>query len=352
MMEEKTTEREPGNRIQSLDVLRTVGLCGIAIFHFFGWNGIAMPPVYLVVDLCFVITGYTTMIGIYTRKESTACYIKKYVKSRFIRLWIPYIFCWLITVIILLVKQYHTEFYSYFVSFFLLQSVGFTNGGEILGLNTIGVCWPLSAEVWVGLFLFPMIYHIRKHPTLIWLGSLAMMLFMMNAMYANNYHLGFHMGDYLEGVPFNLPYATTRCVAGICGGIFAFYMQRMIAPSFIFSSVCEMICLALCGYLYLQGNFNPINTICFPILALVLIYMHTSPSETICSKALGQKIFKGCSKLYYPILLVHPFVYMAFKESNLGLNVALFLTATVVLAKCFEVLMHSIQAKIQNFCFN
>lgn len=291
-----TITRKEGRNL-AFDALKSIVVCLIAVFHLFGWNGISnvVPmSLYLGVDLLFIITGYTTMLSIDGKRNiSSLDYMKYLWKSRITRLWIPYIIIWSITIATYLVMYgdssdlyRYTDCYSYFITFFLLQSIGFTPGGEILGNNSIGIAWPLAAEFWMGMMIFPLVHKFQKHPIRIMFaaGITAMLsleiAYTLNGLYGAQTFMGAHMGDYVSVLGLMVPMAVLRCVIGLSLGILIYNLIIIFEEPLAWTPTIsiKLTAIELCTILailkiYWKNDFNIRNGIIFPLLGAVVVFL-------------------------------------------------------------------------------
>lgn len=355
---------EPSCRNFSLDVLKSLTVCLIAVFHLFGWSGITdvVPmTLYLGVDLLFIVTGYTTMMSVCGKcKVSSLDYMKYLWKSRITRLWLPYVIIWAITILFYLIAYgdnsdlyKYTEFYSYFITFFLLQSIGFTAGGEILGNNPIGIAWPLAAEFWIGLMVFPLIHRFQKHPVRVMFASGAAAILSLEIIYTLNglngaqTYMGEHMGVYVSVFGLLIPIAVLRCVAGLSLGILVYYLKSIIDESIadkhtfsVAMTVIEIITLYVILRTYWKINFSIRNTVVFPFLGAVLVLLLAMEKRKgLIGIILNLRAIRWFGKLYFGIFLMHPFIVMLVTPW-LSLNVPLTIIAFICLTLAAAALFH------------
>ena len=105
-----------------LDVVRTLLALSVALGHFFYWNGVSTyfpRSFFIAVDFFFVLSGFViTQSIINTKSENFDEFIKLFAINRIARLFPLYIFVFLITAVILLIKSNSNPdpFFYYFTS--------------------------------------------------------------------------------------------------------------------------------------------------------------------------------------------------------------------------------------------
>lgn len=356
---------EPRN--SALDIVKTISVTLVAIFHYVAWNGIPgiiSRSAYLCVDLLFIVTGYTTMLSLMRKTgtiEEYTCYLWK---SRIFRLWIPYVIIYACVLLLYAIRDgihsflfRYTDFYTYFTVFFLLEGIGFLEGGELLGLNSTGVAWPLASEFWISLFIFPIIYKFRKRPLMILYCMLAVALVSMNLILINNNDYKYMDQHFSNCISINwlyIPIGAVRCILGLALGIIVYYARVTLEQklskirsdnNYIFVrgglTFAEIVIIFVLIFVYGRMNFVTRNTVVFPVLAAMLVLLFSlQNTQGAVTKVLNSRSLVWLGKLYFGVLMTHPFWMFLYKityfQEHIRRGILIFVICTTISAVLFH----------------
>ncbi|AUX62210.1 acyltransferase [Simonsiella muelleri] len=206
----------------SLDFFRGIMSIAVALGHFFHWNGQTskMPLSFiLAVDFFLVLSGFVISASVFN-KENFNTY--KFIKSRYFRLIPVYLFC----VIITLIPQYF--FAENFVKPNSLDVIRILSIGEMLPMNNLrfiyfeplGISYTISAEFWVGVLLFPLVFVIRKYASQLLLPVLIIFSLFAFLKIVNDTS-DFLRIHYALAYPF-ITYGVIRCLLDYSLGVIAY----------------------------------------------------------------------------------------------------------------------------------
>lgn len=210
----------------SLDFFRGVMAMAVALGHFFYWNNQLdkMPLSFiLAVDFFLVLSGFVISASIFN-KENFNTY--RFIQNRYFRLAPVYLFCVFIT----LLPQYFLA--QNFAKPNSLDIVRILSIGEMLPMNNLrfnyfeplGIFYSISAELWVGIILFPVVYVIKKylHQSLM---PFLIILTLFTFLKITNDTINFMNIHYDKAYPF-ITYGIIRCILDYCLGIMAYLIYE------------------------------------------------------------------------------------------------------------------------------
>lgn len=210
-------------RNYSFDFFRGgVALC-VAVGHYFFWNGkfdVIPLSFILAVDYFFILSGFVLSWSVLRKKDFDSF---DFAKSRLLRLYPVYIFSVIITYLIS--RLLHVHFGKPDLgNIFQIISIGsmlpFVKSSNFVFFEPLGVSWSISAELWIGIIFFPILYVLNKKsiqlvfPFLI-ITILLCFFTITNSNYSNEY-MNLHYHKFSQLIPFGF----IRCLLGYALGVF------------------------------------------------------------------------------------------------------------------------------------
>ena len=210
----------------SLDFFRGFMAMSVALGHFFYWNNQSdkMPLSFiLAVDFFLVLSGFVISASIFN-KENFNTY--RFIQNRYFRLAPVYLFCVFIT----LLPQYFLA--KNFVKPNSLDILRILSIGEMLPMNSLrfnyfeplGISYTISAELWVGIILFPVVYVIKKHLSQLLIPFLTILI-LSTFLKITNDTTNFMNIHYDKAYPF-ITYGIIRCILDYCLGVMAYLIYE------------------------------------------------------------------------------------------------------------------------------
>lgn len=252
-------------RFYSLDVIRGLAAIAVVCFHI-----VPFTPVYVAVDLFFVLSGFVLAHRYFDSKNPGK--FSAFVVARVSRLYPLHLFTLLTTLAIYwgfdIFRQYPDGQINTFVqNLLLIHNLGF----HTHWLTWNEPSWSISVEFWVNLIVFA--YVARKASTFtLLLASLAGYMLLIRTIG----HLDVHVHMVLQVINAGL----LKCFAGICLGIVCYRAHKTCIPFFqsriVLTSALEA---ALIGAAIALMFFAPVRTkldFVAPVLffALVLVFSY------------------------------------------------------------------------------
>lgn len=294
------------------DVIRTFLAFSVALGHFFYWNGVNtnFPRSFFVaVDFFFVLSGFVlTQSILISKPKSIDLFIKEFTSKRIKRLFPLYIFVFLVTLATFALsdKLRDDPFFYYFISFFLLQSLGFDSGAKSIFSDTsIGIAWSLSIEFWIGILFFPIVFLLKNKPvTLLYLSVISLITTItITFNFTPSIDVNFQR---LSGP---ISFAALRGWIGFsCGSaVFViYYLLKDTIKNTLIISITEFISITfLISALYLHHDQR--NEFIAPVL-FSMVLLSLSFEKGLISKILTHKTLSTFRYTSYSIYLIHPLI--------------------------------------------
>lgn len=136
----------------------------IAIGHYYYWNSNYNFPhsFILAVDFFLVLSGFVLTKSILNK--DSFCSIT-FAKKRYMRLAPVYLFCALLTALsAILLKGTPVPTFSEIVKIIgIAQIIPFDSKEGFAYIGSLAISWTISAELWLGIVIFPVVYFLHKH---------------------------------------------------------------------------------------------------------------------------------------------------------------------------------------------
>lgn len=332
----------------SLDAFRGILAIAVALGHFFYWTGHQdRYPVSFVfaVDFFFVLSGFVLTASILNDKKTGDAWFVSFFERRILRIFPVYLACALAGIIL-------TRFVSdidpqinllrSIQLLFLGQMTGFSDGGNFLEYSSAGVAWSISAEMWVGLLFFPVVFLLRGHRFVMFALSVFVALFCSIIMKRYAPH-GMDT-TYAQLTPF-VTGGSVRCLLGFCFGYMAHYAVTNYRLKLNFTAAQIAICAAIVA-VFFRVKFNISHGLLSPMFSAALIYCFSF--RGFLSQRMSGHISEWTGRLSYSIYMVHPCILCIFMKYGVdpsALSISVYLLMIAVLSLFLHVF-------IENPCIN
>jgi peptidoglycan/LPS O-acetylase OafA/YrhL len=311
-------------RFHGLDVLRTVLAVTVAIGHFFYWNGgsLLFPSSFFVaVDFFFVLSGFVIAQSIFQSKENSfETFVSFFLVKRIFRLYPLYICMFLITVLLLFLthRQDIDPFFYFFISFFLLQAIGFDSGAKSIFSDTsIGIAWSLSVEFWVGILFFPIVFLLRRK--IILLIYVCVFLILVGMIFIFNLSPSFNVNfQKMFGL---VTFGSIRGVIGFASGVISFLVYCQFTKTWGrgVTALLELLVLTiiiLAIYLPHDSRNDFISPILFSLFLPLL-----SNEKGIIGSLLKLSFLSFLRNISYSIYMIHPCLIFVWRSFDLHFSI-------------------------------
>ena len=311
---------------EGLDTLRTLLALGVALGHYFYWNGTSTYypwSFFLAVDFFFVLSGFVLAQSILANKApNTESFLRGFAIRRVFRLVPLYLFLLPLCALIIIARHgLHADpFYYFAYSALLLQAMGFDAGAtHIFSDTTIGIAWSISVELWVGLLYFPLVYRLRAAPIqLIFLSSFIAILCLALLVNFSPNTLNVNLQRF-AGI---FTFGAIRGLLGFSIGTICFLTYRALSGlrlSKVKATLAEILLITFFGLLYVKSNYNHQNEFVAPFLFFFVILLVALGSGKV-THILSLPLWKSVRQLSYAIYLIHPFYISIWRGLHIPFN--------------------------------
>lgn len=326
------------NRNIPLDVYRGILAIIVATGHYFYWlgDGNAFPISFILsVDFFFVLSGYVLTYPILMNtKDDIKSFSINFIRSRFFRLFPLYLFLVIplsVASSIIYKTQPNIVDWVNIVGLLNIFPINSDSGFNI----PLEISWSISAEFWIGIFYFPVVFIYRRQVGLylilsfIAIASLLMLIAYSPQFMDVHYH---KLNDILK-------FSTIRALLGFCiGSIVAYILhQYKFGCAVIHSSlqvILLMIVIMLYGHIDYNRNYEYIAPLIFGLFILS-IASEKGVLYDIFNNATSQYL----GKISYSIYLSHPIFVTLFKQGYLERNFLLYLILVLVFSSVLYVII-------------
>ena len=190
----------------------------------------------------------------------------------------------------------------------------------------LGISYSISAELWVGIILFPVVYVIKKYLHQLLMPFL-IILTLFTFLKITNDTTNFMNIHYDKAYPF-ITYGIIRCILDYCLGIMAYliYEQQNSRTATIF----QIAILILCFLLYRKIGYNRVNEFVFPFICVCFI-ISIAKRRGLIFQCFNNKIGNFFGDISYPMYLIHPFFINIFQCTHQEFN---YINSSIYLALC------------------
>ena len=301
------------SRNVSMDFFRGVMAVIVAIGHLLFWNGqtkIIPLSFVLAVDFFLVLSGFV-LAGSVLSKKSMCSFT--FAKKRYLRIAPVFFFASAVTVpIAIYISSPPLPNLSDIFRIVTISGIFPMNArSPFIYPEPLGIAWTISAELWVGIIFFPLIYFLKQSaepllfPILISFVTICFLVIniqspdFMNINYAKYY--GF------------ITYGLIRTLMDYSLGAIAFlYKDKLLNfKSNIMNSVVQISTLLIVVYLYCKIGYNRSNEIFAPMLFMLLI-ISLSKKSGILNKLFSGRLGNFMGDISYPSYMMHPLLIILF----------------------------------------
>lgn len=311
----------------------------VAIGHYFWWLKNPSVPLsfILAVDYFFILSGFVLSNSISHKQEFNAI---EFAKSRFLRLYPIYIFSVSASLILhAFVGDLHKT--PHLPDIIEILSIGqmlpFNRITNYMLIEPMGISWSISAELWVGIILFPVVVFLKKNTNLLLFPFLILSI-LITFFLLSTYSPDFMNVHYVRLTPL-ITFGVLRAYLGYCLGIFIFiiYQYNKVDSKYLLNekliSIIQLLLIAIIIFIYAKKNYYRNNEYYSVFLFALLIYF-LSLSKGMIFIITNNGLGKWLGKLSYPLYLIHPFFItlntVLFKDLFSLLSICTYLCLSIV----------------------
>jgi len=201
-------------------------------------------------------------------------------------------------------------------------------------VDSLGVGWTISAELWVGIILFP-VYSFLLNKCKILLFPILLFGIVYIMLIANHApgNRGLDLHHFLYS-PF-IDYSILRCILDYSIGAYILAVHRQTAPKDCILSVGQIACIIIFCIGYLHFGYKHNNELLAPFLFAAFIIL-LSFKGGIIYRLTANKLGEFFGDISYPAYLIHPLwvnLSIIFKLNvHNGLIIILYLLLVVISA--------------------
>jgi peptidoglycan/LPS O-acetylase OafA/YrhL len=303
------------------DIVRTVLAISVALGHFYYWNGVNthFPRSFFVaVDFFFVLSGFVITQSVLNSKSlNIDSFLSRFVVGRIARLFPLYIFVFVISIIMLFIthKLKIDAFFYYFISFFLLQSIGLDSGArEIFSDTPIGIGWSLSVEFWIGILFFSLVFILRYRIVLLAYTCLALSFLGLVLIFNFSPSMDVNFQKLFGFVSFGSIRGTIGFSCGTVSYIvYSKFNLGVLSRKLI--GILEVFTMVLIiFFIYMSEDKN--NLFIAPFLGGIFLFLIATESGLI-GKLLTINFFDNFRRISYSVYLIHPILVFFWRYYNI-----------------------------------
>lgn len=283
-----------------------MALC-VATGHYVYWNQNNAVPLsfILAVDYFFILSGYV-LTGSILSKNNFDSFL--FAKARWLRLFPVYIFAATISLILYsyLGRQEGMPWLGDIIKIVSIgQMLPFNIGSEFIHFEPLGIDWSISAEFWIGIIFFPILYSIKKYrPEIVFV--FLMLSVLIPFFIINNYSPSFldlHFAKYSPLIYWGL----IRGYMGYSLGALCYFIINYINKNVrsLYLSLIQVLSILLIVIIYAKNSYNRSNEY-FSIFLFAIMIISLSLDKGIIFKLTNNVIGKWFGKVSYPLYCLHP----------------------------------------------
>lgn len=331
-------------RNYSLDFFRGLMAFCVAIGHYFYWNGNRSIPLsfILAVDYFFILSGFVLTSSVFNKKQFDSF---DFAKARFLRLFPVYIFSILFSLTILLLVQGNVgtprlgDFFRILVFGELLPLV---QRSTFIFFEPLGVSWSISAEFWVGIIFFPILYVLHKKINQLVFPFLMLPIIICLIIVSN------YSPDYMNIHYFRfgelMPYGIIRALLGYALGAFSYFIiqyiknnNKVINANVI--SIIQIIIAILIIYLYAKNNYIRDNEY-YSVFLFSIMIISLSFDKGIIFKLTNNIVGDWLGRISYSLYLLHPVFIFINQKLFSDLFCFTALITYIIFISCMSIITH------------
>lgn len=303
-------------RNYTFDLMRGCAALLVCIGHFYDWNQnyqIIPSSFILAVDFFLILSGFVISQSIFTKNKFNPL---NFAINRWIRLFPVFILCYILIAIpkILFLEKYNTPNIIDLIQVLLI--------GQMLPINLntnyvdpLSIAYTISAELWVGIALFPILFLLKTRLKYIFLLLIISYTYFLMIKYSPNY-MNVHstlLYDYIY-------FGVIRCFLDYSLGILFYFIYQNFKIGKTKNIILLILLIFTIFLTYKNINYNKNHEFIAPILFSLLIFL-TANLENIKNKYLLY-IFKKFGEFSYPIYLIHPLIIGIFSHLKISPNLS------------------------------
>lgn len=328
------------NRNYSLDFSRGLMALAVALGHYFYCNNNtnSFPLSFiLAVDYFFILSGYVLTGSILNKNNFDTL---NFAKSRWLRLFPVYIFCVIVSLILcysLGIQQAKPRLGDIIKIISIGQMLPFNTGSKFLYLGPLDVAWSISAEFWIGIIFFPVIYFLNKNRSELCFVFLTLSI-LVSFFIINNYSPNYLDVNYVKYTPL-IFFGLLRGYMGYSLGALTFFITKVITKDSVnnhkssFISLLQLTLLLILIILYARNNYNRRDEY-FSIFLFAIMIISLSFEKGFVYNLTNNWCGKWLGKISYPLYLLHPI----FIEVNRQIFENLFSLVPILLYLLFTII--------------
>ncbi|MFS2224202.1 acyltransferase family protein [Pantoea sp. B65] len=320
----------------SLDFFRGIMSLLVCIGHMYYWNhNIAMPLSFiLAVDFFLVLSGFVIAASVLNNDNFDAI---NFAKKRYQRLFPVYITCIILSVPLFIIWKElpHPNAFDLFKIITISQMIPSNSRSDFPLIEPMGVANTISAELLIGILIFPLVYFLEKKAKAI-TAPFLLVLILFSFLKINLDSPDFMNINYRLAYSF-IPYGVLRCLMDYAIGILCYQLliRSGSTESYLKESLIQLLCISAFFFLFCKMQYNRNNEILSPLLFGVFIYSLSKASGAVF-KLTNNKLGVFLGDISYPIYLIHPVLIFIFSKimnfSTTPIVMICYLTACILSA--------------------
>lgn len=334
-------ELKHNTRNLSFDFFRGIMAILVAIGHFYYWNNNYNFPhsFILAVDFFLVLSGFVLAKSILNK--TYFCSIR-FAKKRYIRLAPVYLFCAILTASsAIILKGTPAPTFSEIVKIIgIAQIIPFDSKEGFAYIGSLAISWTISAELWLGIVIFPVVYFLHKHAKPLLFPSLLIAIlysFLVINKESPNY-MDIQYDNYNRYIMFGL----IRTLLDYSLGILSFVVLDKIKTLKYdkVNSVLQVAVIILYLSLFSDLGYERANEIFAPFIFSIFI-CSLGTEKGIIYRLLSGRISAFLGDISYPSYMIHILLlYVMTRTLSMPLNwltTIIFVTLLIVISKLINI---------------
>lgn len=327
------------NRNIPLDSYRGLLAILVASGHYFYWLGDSdgFPISFiLAVDFFFILSGFVLTYPILLNtKDSLSSFFFQFIRSRFFRLFPLYLFLVIpLSLAIAIISNSYPSLLDWVKIFFLLNIFPIESNS---GFNIpLGIAWSISAEFWIGILFFPIVFSIRKNKFLHFFLILVIVTSLFTLIKYSPQFMDVHDHKLNLFMTFSMP----RSLLGFSiGGIVAYALFCYpSAGNYLLQSTLQFVCLTIIMVSYFALDYNRNNEYYAPFIFGIFIFS-IATEKGIFYSVFNNQFSHYLGKISFSVYLSHPVFIGLIKQEYLTKNFLVYILITLVFSTfCYYVI--------------
>lgn len=290
----------------SLDCFRGIMALFVACGHFFYWNHKPIIPCsfVLAVDFFLVLSGFVICHSVYQKREKFNSI--NFAFKRYLRLFPVYIVCVVISYVFNIFNNItQPNLFDWFKILTISEMIPLNTLHPSIPFEPIGISYTISAELWVGIIIFPIfVTLLDKFTHLIFPVLILVILYCLIVLNQTSIN---YMDAHHRLYNLFIDYAIIRCLLEYSLGILTYliFIKINFKPNNFIISFFQLFIILLFSMIYLKLNYNRNNEFIAPFLFAIFIYL-LSFKTGIIYKITSNNFAKFLGDISYSVYLIHP----------------------------------------------